>query len=73
MMGVSINRVIMATFFIGAVLAGRRRGTGGIVFFSIRHTMGFLGRAQGFTAAVIGGIGGIPGAALGGCCWAWWR
>lgn len=38
----------------------------GIVFFSVRHTMGFLAGLKGFTAVVIGGIGSIPGAALGG-------
>jgi hypothetical protein len=38
----------------------------GIVFLNIRHTMGFLAGLKGFTAAVIGGIGSIPGAVLGG-------
>lgn len=66
MMGVDVNRVIMATFFIGAVLAGAGGVLVGIVFFSIRHTMGFLAGLKGFTAAVIGGIGSVPGAALGG-------
>jgi branched-chain amino acid transport system permease protein len=58
MMGVDVNRVVMATFFIGAVLAGAAGVLVGVVFFSIRHTMGF--------AAVLGGIGSIPGAVLGG-------
>ncbi|MEZ4870043.1 MAG: branched-chain amino acid ABC transporter permease LivH [Caldilineaceae bacterium] len=66
MMGVNVNQVIMVTFFIGAVLAGAGGVLVGIVFFSIRHTMGFLAGLKGFTAAVIGGIGSIPGAALGG-------
>ncbi len=66
MMGVNVNQVILATFFIGAVLAGAGGVLVGIVFFSIRHTMGFLAGLKGFTAAVIGGIGSIPGAALGG-------
>ena len=66
MMGVDVNNVIMATFFIGAVLAGAGGVLVGVVFFSIRHTMGFLAGLKGFTAAVIGGIGSIPGAALGG-------
>ncbi|MCA9999313.1 MAG: branched-chain amino acid ABC transporter permease, partial [Anaerolineales bacterium] len=66
MMGVDVNQVILATFFIGAVLAGVGGVLVGIVFFSIRHTMGFLAGLKGFTAAVIGGIGSIPGAALGG-------
>ena len=66
MMGVDVNQVILATFFLGAVLAGVGGVLVGIVFFSIRHTMGFLAGLKGFTAAVIGGIGSIPGAALGG-------
>lgn len=66
MMGVNVNQVILVTFFIGAVLAGAGGVLVGIVFFSIRHTMGFLAGLKGFTAAVIGGIGSIPGAAVGG-------
>lgn len=66
MMGVNVNQVILVTFFIGAVLAGAGGVLVGIVFFSIRHTMGFLAGLKGFTAAVIGGIGSIPGAAIGG-------
>jgi branched-chain amino acid transport system permease protein len=66
MMGVNVNGVIVATFFIGAMLAGAAGVLVGIVFFSIRHTMGFLAGLKGFTAAVVGGIGSIPGAVLGG-------
>jgi branched-chain amino acid transport system permease protein len=66
MMGVDVNRVIVATFFIGAALAGAGGVLVGIVFYSIRHTMGFLAGLKGFTAAVIGGIGSVPGAAIGG-------
>ena len=66
MMGVNVNQVIVVTFFLGAALAGAAGVLVGIVFFSIRHTMGFLVGLKGFTAAVIGGIGSVPGAALGG-------
>ncbi|RIK36739.1 MAG: branched-chain amino acid ABC transporter permease [Chloroflexi bacterium] len=66
MMGVNVNQVIVVTFFIGALLAGAAGVLVGIVFFSIRHTMGFLAGLKGFTAAVVGGIGSIPGALLGG-------
>ena len=66
MMGVNVNQVILATFFIGAALAGAAGVLVGIVFLSIRHTMGFLAGLKGFTAAVVGGIGSIPGAVAGG-------
>jgi len=66
MMGVNVNQVIVATFFIGAALAGGAGVLVGVVFFSIRHTMGFQAGLKGFTAAVFGGIGSMPGAALGG-------
>jgi branched-chain amino acid transport system permease protein len=66
MMGVDVNQVIVATFFIGAALAGAGGVLVGVYLFSIRHTMGFLAGLKGFTAAVLGGIGSIPGAAIGG-------
>lgn len=66
MMGVNVNQVILVTFFIGAALAGAGGVLVGIYLFSIRHTMGFLAGLKGFTAAVIGGIGSVPGAAIGG-------
>lgn len=66
MMGVNVNQVILVTFMIGGMLAGAAGVLVGIVFFSIRHTMGFLAGLKGFTAAVVGGIGSIPGAAVGG-------
>ena len=66
MMGINVNRVILVTFFLGAVLAGAAGVLVGIVFLSIRHTMGFLAGLKGFTAAVVGGIGSIPGAVAGG-------
>lgn len=66
MMGVNVNQVILVTFFLGAVLAGAAGVLVGIVFLSIRHTMGFLAGLKGFTAAVVGGIGSIPGAVAGG-------
>ena len=66
MMGINVNQVILVTFFLGAVLAGAAGVLVGIVFLSIRHTMGFLAGLKGFTAAVVGGIGSIPGAVAGG-------
>ncbi len=66
MMGINVDRVIVATFFIGSVLAGAGGVMVGLVFGQIFHLMGFLAGLKGFTAAVVGGIGSIPGAMLGG-------
>src|SRR5260221_7737375 len=66
MMGVDVDTVIMATFFIGSALAGAGGVLFGLVFNQIWHFMGFIQGLKGFTAAVIGGIGNIPGAMLGG-------
>jgi len=66
MMGVDVDRVIVATFFIGSALAGAAGVLTGVVFTRIWHFMGFTAGLKGFTAAVIGGIGNIPGAMLGG-------
>src|SRR5258708_5302204 len=66
MMGVNVDQVIVLTFFIGSALAGGSGVLTGLVFGRIWHTMGFNAGLKGFTAAVIGGIGNIPGAMLGG-------
>jgi branched-chain amino acid transport system permease protein len=66
MMGIDVDRVIAATFFIGSALAGAAGVMFGLVFSQIFHFMGFLAGLKGFTAAVVGGIGSIPGAMLGG-------
>jgi branched-chain amino acid transport system permease protein len=66
MMGVDVDRVIVATFFIGSALAGAGGVLTGLVFTRVWHLMGFTAGLKGFTAAVIGGIGNIPGAMLGG-------
>ena len=66
MMGIDVDRVIGATFFIGSVLAGAAGVMFGLLFGQINHFMGFLAGLKGFTAAVVGGIGSIPGAMLGG-------
>jgi branched-chain amino acid transport system permease protein len=66
MMGVDVDRVIVATFFIGSLLAGAAGVMVGLVFGRVFHFMGFVAGLKGFTAAVIGGIGNIPGAMLGG-------
>ena len=66
MMGIDVDRVIVATFLIGSVLAGAAGVMVGLVFERVFHFMGFIAGLKGFTAAVIGGIGNIPGAMLGG-------
>src|SRR5262249_236855 len=66
MMGVDVDRVILVTFFIGSALAGAAGVLCGLGFNQIWHFMGFTAGLKGFTAAVIGGIGNVPGAMLGG-------
>ncbi len=66
MMGIDVDRVIAATFFIGSALAGAAGVLVGLVFGQINHFMGFNYGLKGFTAAVVGGIGSLPGAMLGG-------
>jgi branched-chain amino acid transport system permease protein len=66
MMGVNVDRVIASTFFIGSALAGAAGVMFGLAFGQIFHFMGFLAGLKGFTAAVVGGIGSIPGAMVGG-------
>jgi branched-chain amino acid transport system permease protein len=66
MMGIDVDRVIATTFFIGSLLAGAAGVMFGLLFSQIFHFMGFLAGLKGFTAAVVGGIGSIPGAMLGG-------
>jgi branched-chain amino acid transport system permease protein len=66
LMGIDINRTIAATFFIGAMLAGAGGIIYGLYFGTVTAFLGFSVGLIAFTAAVFGGIGNIPGAALGG-------
>jgi branched-chain amino acid transport system permease protein len=66
MLGINVNFTISATFFIGSVLAGIGGVMWGLVFNTIWTYMGFIVGLNAFTAAVVGGIGSIPGAVLGG-------
>jgi branched-chain amino acid transport system permease protein len=66
MMGVDVDRVIVLTFFIGSALGGAAGVLVGVLFTQVYHFMGFTAGLKGFTAAVAGGIGSIPGAMLGG-------
>jgi branched-chain amino acid transport system permease protein len=65
-MGIDIEQVIMATFFVGGALAGAAGTVVGIYLNSGRYLMGFDAGLKAFTAAVLGGIGNITGAMLGG-------
>lgn len=66
LMGVNVNSVISRTFFIGSALAGAAGVMAGAQYGSIGFLMGFIIGLKAFTAAVIGGIGNIRGAMLGG-------
>jgi branched-chain amino acid transport system permease protein len=66
LMGVNIDRTIALTFFIGSALAGAGGIIYGLYYNSIYFTLGFRTGIIAFTAAVLGGIGNIAGAALGG-------
>jgi len=66
MMGIDVDRVIVGTFFVASALAGAAGVMVGLVFFNVYSYMGFLAGLKGFTAAVVGGIGSIPGAMVGG-------
>ncbi len=65
LVGVNVDRVISATFIIGSALAA----VGGLLIAShigqINFSIGFLAGIKAFTAAVLGGVGSIPGAVLG--------
>jgi branched-chain amino acid transport system permease protein len=66
LMGIDVNRVVAVTFFVGSALAGAAGTMAGAYYGSVWYFMGFLIGLKAFTAAVIGGIGSIPGAMLGG-------
>jgi branched-chain amino acid transport system permease protein len=66
MMGIDTDKVIAMTFFIASMLAGAAGVMFGLYLGVTYYFMGFLAGLKAFTAAVIGGIGSIPGAMLGG-------
>jgi branched-chain amino acid transport system permease protein len=66
LMGIDVNRTITITFIVGASMAGIAGVLYSIVFRQLNFIMGFIPGIKAFTAAVLGGIGSIPGAALGG-------
>ena len=66
LMGINVDRVIVFTFALGGALAGIAGLLYGLVFKQVSFFMGFFLGVKGFGAAVLGGIGNIPGAMLGG-------
>ncbi len=66
LMGIDVDRVITITFAVGAAMAGAAGVLYGLLFRQTHFFMGFIPGIKAFTAAVLGGIGSVPGAALGG-------
>jgi branched-chain amino acid transport system permease protein len=66
LMGVNIDRVVMLTFLLGGALAGAAGMLYGVFREVAKYNIGFLLGIKAFTAAVLGGIGNIRGALLGG-------
>lgn len=68
LMGIDTNRVVGMTFLIGGALAGVAAVTAALYTGSISFQMGYRNGLDAFTAAVLGGIGNLPGAVLGALC-----
>lgn len=66
MMGVEVDRVIIIAFFLGSALAGAGGLIFGLYYNFTSFIIGFTAGLRAFTAAVLGGIGNVPGAMLGG-------
>ncbi len=65
-MGIPVDRVIAFTFSLGSALAGAAGVLVGLYYTQVDFMMGFSAGMKAFTAAVLGGIGSLPGAVLGG-------
>jgi branched-chain amino acid transport system permease protein len=66
LMGINVDNIIVTTFALGGALAGAAGVLYVLVFNQVTFIMGFIPGIKAFTAAVLGGIGNIPGAMLGG-------
>jgi branched-chain amino acid transport system permease protein len=66
LMGINVDRIIMVAFALGAALAAVAGLAWGLRYTNIDFRMGFLAGLKAFTAAVLGGIGNINGAVVGG-------
>jgi branched-chain amino acid transport system permease protein len=65
-MGIDVERIIMLTFFVGGMLAGAAGVVQGLYYNIGQWWMGYQAGLRAFTAAVLGGIGNMTGAAVGG-------
>lgn len=66
LMGINVDRTIARVFAVGGTLAGAAGLLYGLSFQNVNFSTGFIPGIKAFTAAVLGGIGNIPGAMLGG-------
>lgn len=66
LMGISMDQVLLVTFFVGSALGGAAGLLVGTYYDAIYSTMGYAAGLKAFTAAILGGIGSIPGAMVGG-------
>ena len=66
LMGIDVDRAVTITFATGAAMAGVAAALFAITFRQVHYFMGFFPGLKAFTAAVLGGIGSVPGAAVGG-------
>ncbi|NCC33801.1 MAG: branched-chain amino acid ABC transporter permease, partial [Chloroflexia bacterium] len=66
LMGINVNRIITLTFLIGGALGGAAGALFGLNVGTVNPYMGFIPGLKAFTAAVLGGIGNITGAMVGG-------
>lgn len=66
MMGVEVDKVILMAFFLGSALAGAGGLIFGLYYNFTSFIIGFTAGLRAFTAAVLGGIGNVPGAMVGG-------
>src|SRR6266511_1212093 len=66
LMGINVNRIISVTFLIGGAMGGAAGVLFGVQYGLINPYTGFIPGLKAFTAAVLGGIGNIPGAMIGG-------
>ena len=66
LMGIDVDRIITTTFALGGALAGAAGVLYALIFGQVQFYMGFVPGIKAFTAAVLGGIGNVPGAMVGG-------